>query len=275
MSFSTKLQSRFVRSPGNRQMGGIMDILSSILPSGNQQQQAPQNPNIPTGAANPGQPLPGTQASQTTAPNGMVPVQDPNANPGNPGTSSSPLDAFKDIWQTPANQVAEQPLFANLDPAKLMESARQVNFAKTLTPETMAKIQAGGPEASQAFMESMNQVAQQVYAQSAIATTKIVEQALSKTKQQYDAQLPSLVKKFSVGENLLAENPLLSNPAIQPLVGALQEQLLRKNPNASSAEIQDQVNQYLQALGTSFAPKPGPAKSAQQSRGEEDWSKFF
>ena len=276
MSLSSIISSRFVKSPGNRQMGGVMDIFKTIMPSPqpNSTQQN-QNPNIPTGAANPGQPLPGTQANQTTAPNGVVPTQDPNANPGNPGTAVSPLESFKDIWQTTTNTDpnANQSMFANLDPTKLMESARQINFAKAIPAETFTKIQAGGPEASQAFIEAINSAVQTGYAQSALATTKIVEQALSKSKEQYDAQLPTLVKKFSANESLLAENPLLSNPAIQPLVNALQEQLVRKNPNATSTEIQQQVNAYFSALGTSFGPKPVESKNS--SKVDDDWSKFF
>ena len=121
----------------------------------------------------------------------------------------------------------------------------------------------------------MNSVAQTVFAQSALATTKIVEQALTKQQEQFDARLPTLVKKFSANENLPANNPLLSNPAIQPLVGALQEQLVRKNPNASAAEIQQQVNDYFTALGNTFAPKPTAAPNAGKVKDSEDWEKFL
>lgn len=235
--------------------------------------------SAPTGVANPGQPLPGTQSTAQTAPNGTVPAQGQNFNVGNPdpNTQQSPLDTFKDVWQTPAVDPNAAPagMFANLDPKKLMESARQIDFAKSITPETLQKIQAGGPEAVQALAEAMNSVTQNVYAQSALATTKIVEQALGKAKTDYEAQLPTLVKKFSTNETLLENNPLLSNPAIQPLVGALQEQLIRKNPNASSVEIRQQVQDYFAALGQSFAPKPAQSAADKAARAEEDWSKFL
>jgi hypothetical protein len=273
------IRSNSIRSPGNKQLGGVMDIFKSIMPSGPGAQPNPNVPNIPTGNPNPGMPLQGTQASQVTAPNGTIPSQDPNANPGNPGTAQSPLDAFKDVWETPVNSDpnANAPMFANLDPQKLMESAKKVNFAQVLTPETMAKITAGGTDAAQAFAESMNLVAQQVYAQSALATTKIVEQALTKSNERRDAELPNLVKKFSANESLLTENPILSNPALKPLVGALQEQFVRKNPNATSAELQTQVLGYLNAVGANFSPASTAAAKAatQQSAQSEDWEKFF
>lgn len=233
--------------------------------------------NSPPGVQNhnPAQGIQGTQASQQTAPNGIVPVQVQEPTPKEPVT---PLDPFKDVWQTTIdpNAGGNQGMFSNLDPQKLMESARKVNFSGALTPENMQKIQAGGAEAIQALTESLNIVAQTVYAQSAIATTKIVEQALTKQKEQHDAALPGMVKRYSTNESLLANNPLLQNPAIQPLVGALQEQLIRKNPNASGADIQQQVNDYFAALGNVFAPKPAAPSASQKKLAEsEDWDKFF
>lgn len=239
-----------------------------------QQSANPSNPaaNNPSGANQPGQPLPNTHASNTAAPNGVVP-----ANPeGNPAAPVSPLDTFKDIWQTPANTDpnANAPMFANVDPQKLMESARQVDFTKAITPEVWQKIQAGGPDAGAALAQALNSAVQTSYAQSALATTKIVEQALAKQKEQFDAQLPSAVRKLSSSEAVMANNPVYQNPAVQPLVEAAKEMFLRKNPNATSAEIADQVGQYFQALGTTFAPKPAASSSSTKSP-EVDWSKFL
>lgn len=230
---------------------------------------APQQPTGPSQVNNPGQPLPGTASSQQTAPNGMVPTQ--------PTEPVSPLDTFKDIWQTPANSVPDSDgtMFGSVDPQKLMESATKVDFAKAISPEQMQAIAGGGEAAVKAFAESMNKVAQTVYAQSAFATTKIVDQALAKAQTSFDSRLPSLVKKLSVNESLQDNNPLLSNPALVPVVSALSEQFVRKNPNATSADIQSQINDFFAALGTSFAPKPVQSASSKAKTKQEDWSAFF
>jgi hypothetical protein len=237
-------------------------------------------PQQPTGVANPGQPLPGTQGTPGTAPNGVVPAQltNPNAG-GNPGNSdASPLAAFSDIWQTNPN--AADPtiagMFANVDPAKLQESARKVNFTSAVTPENLTAIAGGGEAAVKAFQESMNLVAQNVYAQSALATTKIVEQALGRAQETYDARIPGMLKRLSSTESLQAENEMLKHPAVQPLVGALQHQLLQKNPNASTAELNQQIIDYFAQVGLSFAPKAAaPSGPHGQRRVEEDWSSFL
>jgi hypothetical protein len=239
-------------------------------------------PAGPSQVNQPGVPLPGTASSGQTAPNGVVPTPGQTVNVGQngePQPAPSPFDGFKDLWST-TNTPADSsgPMFAEVSADKLMESAGKVDFAKAVTPEQMQAIAAGGQGAVEAFAQSMNKIAQTVYAQSAFATTKIVDQAMARQQENFAKQLPSMVKKFSVNENLQDQNPLLSNPALTPLVSALSEQLVRKNPNATSSEIQQQVNDYFGALGTTFAPKPPetPAtRAAQKAAKAEDWSAFF
>lgn len=255
-----------------------MNIMDLFRPSASQANQGstPAAMQPPSGSQTPGQPLPGTTQGNPTVPSGTAPAQQADPSQANQSSSVSPLDTFKDIWKTTEIPGANSAsIFGELDPKKLMESASRVDFTKSLTPELLAKVQAGGAEGVQALQQAMNNVAQNAYAQNALATVKIVEQALSKHSDNFGAQLPSMVKKLSANESLLANNPLLSNPAIQPLVGALQEQLVRKNPNATAAEIESQVNQYFQALGSSFAPKTESSKSGSASKTEEDWGKFF
>ena len=255
---------RILRSPGNRARGSF-DIFSIFGGS-----QPPKNPAPGQNPDQAGKPMEGTQATQGTANNGVVPKQEDQ-------TPVSPLDKHAKIWETPDTPKDSEPqgLFANVDPNKVMESARKVDFSKSLTPELLAKIQAGGQEATAALAQSLNSVAQTVYAQSAMATTKIVEQALEKQQAQFNAQLPQMFKSLSANEGLMASNPLLSNPAVQPLVGALREQLIRKNPNATSAEIQQQVGDYFSSLGQVFAPPAPKEKGKANARAEEDWGKFF
>jgi len=252
-----------------------LDIMSLFRPA---TPSTPPQVNAPGNQQTPGQQTPGTHASNATAPNGVVPAQAAQ-NPApaaqvTPTATPSPLDSFKDVWQTPNTPPADPTIFGDLDPKKLMESARQVDFSKVITPEQLTAIGQGGESAVKAFGAALNSVAQTVYGQSAMATTQIVEQALKKSNQSYETKMQEMVKKFSVNEGLQASNPLLTNPAVAPLVGALTEQLTRKNPNASSADIQAQVNDYFKHLGTAFAPQ-APQQPGTKTKAEEDWDKFF
>lgn len=247
----------------------IMELFRGATP-------APAAATPPTGVNQPGAPLPATAASQQTDNNGVVPA----AAAATPNTGTvSPLDAFKDVWQTDPNTPnpadASGPIFDKVDPNSLMQSAGKIDFAKVATPEQMAAISQGGEAAMKANLEVMNRVAQTVYAQSAFAATKIVDQAVAKIQENFDARLPSMVRKLSVNEGLQAENPLLSNPALTPLVSALNEQLVRKNPNASATEIQTQITDYFAALGQAFQPKVPETPAAKKAKQAEDWSAFF
>lgn len=249
----------------------IGEMFKSVL-GNNSNQQAPINPATnPQGQLNPGA-IPNNAASTTTPPGATSPTD---------ATSQvqpavSPLEEFKDIWQTPAqgDAATQEGLFGQIDPKKLMEAAGRVDFAKSLNPETLKKVAAGGDDAMQAFAESLNQVARQVYAQSAFATTKIVEQAVAKAEGRFADKVPSLVKKHQVSDNLRSENPVFNNPAVQPLVSAIESQLTVKYPNATAGELSDMAKKYLTTVFSEVQPKKEPVATDTKGR-SDDWSRFF
>lgn len=251
----------------------IMDLFRSapVAPQGQPAQGIPGNPTMPgpSGVQNPGA-LPGTQNSSVTAVNGVVPVSAPAPAP-------SLMEGFKDVWQTVPDDPTKKDTsaFANLDPAKVMESAKNVDFTKVLTPDLLAKIAAGGQEAVVALSQAMQLTSQDVYGRGAITTAKIVEQALEKQRKDFEAALPNLVRQHAVTDSLRHENPMLNDPAIQPMVQALQHMLTMKHPNASSAEIKKNVNEYFDALGAAFAPKTPQSEAAKKGSDVYDFGLFL
>ena len=264
---------------------GIMSMFSNVFGGGAGNAQpnptAPAAPNAGTPAPNPGGPgnLPATAAStgatpNGAAPNGQIPPTDPNA-PPDPATAFAQFDKLWENAPTDPNAPASG-IFGNVDPKKFMEAAGKIDFGKVITPEQLQSISAGGEGAMAAFAAAMNSVAQGVYAQSAFATTKIVEQALSKSKESFLSELPTHIKKQTVTDSLRAENPIFSNPAVQPIISALEAQMTVKYPNATAPEITNMAKQYVEALGSSFAPKPkADPGSPKNKKGETDWSSFL
>lgn len=256
--------------------GGIMSMFQNVFSGGNQPTPAPNaNPNPPT----PGNIPDGTPNSGGTpngaAPNGVLPNPDPNAKPA----EATPFADFAELWQpvkTDPNAPAPQSgVFGEIDPKKFQEAAGKIDFGKVVSPEMLAAISAGGEGAQQAFVTAMNKIAQGVYAQSAFATTKIVEQALNKSKESFLSELPTHIKKQTVTDSLRAENPIFNNPAVAPIISALEAQMTVKYPNATAPEITAMARQYVEQLGTSFAPKPKAESSAKKGKGETDWSTFL
>jgi hypothetical protein len=162
-------------------------------------------------------------------------------------------------------------MFAGADPTKMLEAARKVDFSKSIPPEVLAKITAGGPEAAGAFAQALNDVSQRAYAQSSFASTKIVEAALAKFQEGIDSRLPGQIKRHQVSDSLRESNPALQHPAAAPIMEALQAQLSVKFPNATVNELKDMAGDYL----TKFAGLAGPQKKADAVPAGEDWDKFF
>lgn len=240
-----------------------MSIMSRIFG------QAPStpNPNVPTGVQQPGTPLPNTQQSAQVDSNGIVPKTD--------DTVKSPLDDLQKLWDTPKiDPATENPqFFAGLDHKKVLESAKQNDFTKSvLTPELMASAAKGGQEGVAALVAAMNGMSQQVYAQSAIATTQIVEAALTKQRESFEAKLPSLVRNSTSREAMLKSNPLMGNPAVAPIADALQQTFQRKNPSATSDEIAMQVQDVFFKLSEAFAKKTEPTQAQKKAAADDvDW----
>jgi hypothetical protein len=218
---------------------------------------------------------PTAQAAET-APQPATPVT-----PGNLPTAAptveepkSPFADFADLWKNDTNAANPNAgSIFNVDAAKLQEAASKVDFTKVVTPEMMQGIQAGGEEATQAFIQAMNKMSQQVYAQSAAASIGLVEQATKKAREQFVSEIPDLLKKQQVNSNLRDENPVFNDPAVAPLMQALESQLVVKFPNATSTELKEMAKNYISGLGSVFnkteptAPAPGSD--------EVDWEALF
>ena len=187
----------------------------------------------------------------------------------------SPLDNFKSLWEPSASTGVDGTLpanmFAGADPTKMLEAARKVDFSKSIPPEVLAKITAGGPDAASAFAQALNDVSQRAYAQSSFASTKIVEAALAKFQEGIDNRLPGQIKKHQVSDSLRESNPALQHPAAAPIMEALQAQLSVKFPNATVTELKDMAGDYL----TQFAGLAAPKKKDAATPASEDWGKFF
>ncbi len=261
-------------------MPGIMDFFRGAPSPAAPAAQATNNGLPPQG-------IPGTnpapqQAAQTpnTAANGTVPnnTNTPtNSSPENNGAAASPLAEFGKLWEsnpTPNGKGSDQMF--NIDPAKLRAAAGQVDFVKNINPELFQAIEAGGAGASKALGEILNLAVQDVYAQSAMSTTKIVEAALQKQSASQDERIAALVKKNTVSDSLRNKNPAFSDPAVQPIIKALEAQLTTKFPDATTSDLQDMAVRYLESVGATFAAKPAvDTTKASNKTDEVDWDVFL
>ena len=159
----------------------------------------------------------------------------------------APLADFKDLFTPPDPKTTPTtgPVALNLDPAKLNQMAGQLDFTKSITPELLAKINAGGPEAMTAMLTAMNVVGQQAFSQAVAANTKIAESAIAATHNNLGAQIPGMVREHAVTSALRENNPMFSNPATQPFLELIGKQFISKYPEATPAQIQEHSKKFL------------------------------
>ena len=210
------------------------------------------------------------------SPGGVNADGSPKLNADGTPVTASPLDAFNDLWKPSTGQTGDTALFANVDPQKLMEAAKKTNFSSMITKEQSAAIAGGGEGAVTAFAQAMNSVAQTVFAQSALASTKIVDQALAEQQKRFKEMLPNLVKQHTLSDSLRTENPMFNHPSVQPLIGALETSLATKHPNATASELTALAKQYVEGLGQVFNPTVVTDQNTSGAKSDgTDWSKFL
>ncbi len=234
---------------------------------------APSTPTATPAASTPGQIPANTQPAPTTpgaTPNGVVPAVPTGNEP-----VKTPLDEFSTLWETPKDsQTPNAPFSFNIDPAKMQEAVGKIDFTKVISPDTLAKITAGGADAAPAFMDALNKTVQASFMQSSLAASKMVEAAVAKTRESMEANIPSLIKNQSLNESLRTSNPAFNHPAAAPVISALQTQLQIKNPTASVSELKTMAEDYFLSLGEAFNPKKPDAAETAASK-ETDWTKFL
>lgn len=243
MSVVQNIMSIFGAKPGN-----VAPPIPGQSPAQNiQQAQMTNNP-----ANNPAPQ--GTQQTPGTAANGVIPQQE---------EVKSPTEPFKDLWQpTPIDPNKTPEPSSQLTAENFMQAAGKIDFTQALSPEQLQKIQAGGPEAAQVLLEVMNKTAQVTMGQTLAGANKLIERQVSAARNDFNKNIPRTVRDSNVREALFQQNKMLSDPAVAPLVVAMQQQFSEKFPMASEAELLEKAQQYVLAAGNAFAPPKETPKQA-------------
>jgi len=195
--------------------------------------------------------------------------------PNQPTTPASPLDSFADLWQnadTGTEPTDNASMFA-VDSKALNETVGKMNFLGNIPPKVQEALNAGGESAVKANLYLMNQVAQQSFAQSAQATTKIVEAALAKQAEAFESRVSDVVKKQGMRDDLASSNPVFKHAAAAPILQGLEAQILKKYPNASPTELSQMAQNFLKSFADEISGVNKPKESGQKS--DTDFSNFF
>lgn len=231
-------------------------------------QPAPPQPGITNNLNNNPAP-PQTPPSNTTAPNGTIP-------PGTDTTPASPDDKFSKLWETTPTDPAKQGQEPQgLTPEQMLQAAAKVDFAKVVDKDTLAKITSGGEDAAAAFMQALNKVAQQTYAQTTLVADKLITAQVEKAKEDFAKQVPDIVRRQRVSDDLIKDNPAFKDPAVAPVVGLIQNQLAEKFPQATADEVRAMAIEYFQGAANKLSPPKKTGTTTTKENQDDNWEDWL
>lgn len=239
----------------------VFDLFRKNAPADQNQQQSqpqpPQNQHV--------------QGNPTIPNNTNTPEQIPT--PTNPDPKS-PNAEFQDLWKMEPTQPNQAPNF-RIDPAQLSQVTGNMDFSKSVSRDDLAKIVNGGEEAVGALVNVLNSVGREIFSTNAQFSSHMTEAGYTSAQQAIDRGLPNLVKKQFSQNELFQSNPKLREPALQPLVMAIQDQIGKKYPNASPAEVNSMVDRYFSDHVSKAFTKEEPESPQSRAQGNFDFSSFL
>lgn len=223
-----------------------------------------------------------------TVPNSTTPQSDGSvpAIPAAAKGDASPMSGYGKIWDTPVDPNTSAaslvPTFS-VDPAKMLEAAKTIDFTKSMDP---ALLDAASKGDASALANIINSAAQAGYAQAATATISITNKMLSEQAKTFSEKYaPAMMRNESISRVVEKAIPLSQDPAFAPVVSALRTQLSNTYPTASAEEIATHTENYLQDFAKrAVESKGGKIQSAEElstsllhpmRRPETDWSKWL
>lgn len=220
-------------------------------------------------------PIPGAPAPVAGAP---TPAEAP----------SDPLAGLAAIWQTPngadgkpiqivnpLDALQQAPITA--DPTKVTEAIGKLDFAKGITPDMITKIQTGTPEEATLNLAALiNSAVRQAVTGVTLSQSELVNSALGKQRDAFQAALPTMLRRQQLMDSR-SDDPVLSHPAVQPLINALKATVFNKNPNANPGDVDKTVTDYLRGLTAAMNTDPEKKKKqdAANSSQTQDWDSWM
>lgn len=201
----------------------------------------------------------------------------PTPAPATPDTPPEPegLDKYKDIWNPidpkDAPKEFDPTSLHQLDPEKFQEEIKKINFVQGVKAEDVAAIAEGGEAAVAAVGRLVNHAAQQAFAQALLGSTRLVENAVTKTNPLIQSQIDKALRGHEVNKAVNEVDPTFSHPAVAPMIEGLKSQLMVKHPRATPTEIATMAKSMFDDLMRARTPKAETTSSEAKSTDWDEW----
>jgi hypothetical protein len=123
-----------------------------------------------------------------------------------------------------------------------------------------------------AFGQILDNVGRSAFAAASKMAEQISERSGAKFRDEITGSLPGEFRKYSLN-NTAVKNPVLSNPAVKPLVEGVRLQLASKYPDATTEELQQKAEDYFLAIHKELGTSAEAEKLASQTESLKDQQK--
>lgn len=217
---------------------------SANPPQGNGQNQNQQNQN--TGPANPLDQFTNIFTPPAADPN------NPQAKPATPG-----YDGFLGQW----------------DQKVVSERANQLDFTRGIDPSIMEAAMKGDQNA---FMQVMNHTSRQAFMAAAQAGHGFADRAVKSGLDKFGGGLDDRIRDYSVRtQNVATDHPVLSHPAMQPMVNAVKMTIAQNDPKLNPQQVAEMTAQYFDSIGGVYNQSVQAQNNQQSKSQEKDWLADF
>lgn len=143
------------------------------------------------------------------------------------------------------------------------------DYSSLVTPEAMAKLQAGDMSA---LGEMFNSLGRQVYQQAMQDATYLTDGFVDKRFSHADSQFEQRVARTTSTQNVQGINDL--HPMAKNMLLSTVAQLREANPQAPQSELEAEAWELLHSLGNQFDRK-GRQQQKQAQAAETDWDEVL
>ena len=227
----------------------------------------------PQQVANPQQQLGSGNASAAGVPG--APVLAPDNKP-TPDPLNAHLEDMSRVWNT-ATTADGKPIAPQADPLALpvlnfknedvMTASGKLDFMSSVNPELVTKA-LGGDAA--AFADVINTAVRQAFGAATINTGQMVNGAFNTYSRQIDQALPTRLRNHEIATRQ-SDDPILSHPAVAPMVAAMKGTVAAKNPQLSPEQVQRVAEEYVKGLGTAFDLGNTKKEEVTKQKEQTDW----
>lgn len=159
----------------------------------------------------------------------------------------------------------------NLNQEELAKTVGAMDFTQNISQEDAAAIIAGGEGAVAALRNIVNGAVRQSFTNSTIASTRMIEGAISKSLPAVDQRVTSHLRSNEVRQNLRQSNPVFQSPQAAFMLDMMQEKFEARYPQASAEEITRMATEFLNDFTNQATPKPAANPNQPKETDWEDW----